>query len=463
MPHVNPLLGDPGPDWALALNAALDALDILIGPGATSARPAASTVQTGTYYYDTTRNIPTWSDGSVWRLWDGSADLGGSTTPATTELTGGTESASVVIVGSTTPTSNDIRTSVESSSIAVRPTAGNQDGATGTDSATLFAPAWVLPGDVGVTIGARGGTTLTLAGKVFDDVSSVTAISTANRSGSGTSLDPYVITRVRFTDQVRCGASDSTDLTGKFMKFTFCIFEGASGVSNTDNTKRLYVNPLAPFVTVEDSTIAPAGSPAGTGGPSSISTACENGILSFVPITIRRCDIWGSERNIAIQTPTTGSSLIDSCYIHDNWWAAGKATWGVGGVNRASNVTIQKCYIDGLCPTSNYAGAAIEAADLDDSLNQTGSEGIFSSWTVDANFLDRFRFLFYSTNDTARFTTPFVITNNKFNRDNTDGTHSGATGASAGIVPSAGGARFSGRTPTTQSGNVDITGAGVTF
>jgi hypothetical protein len=462
MPHVNPSIGDAGPGWAQAVNTALDALDIM-GRGATSSRPAASSVQVGAYYYDTTRNLPTWSDGSVWRLWDGTADLGGSTTPATTELSSVSESASVVVVGSTTPSSNDIRVAVETGTIAVRPAAGSQDTASGTDSATLFAPAWVLPAQVGVSIGARGGTTLTLAGAVYDDVSAVTSVTSANRSGSGTALDPYVITRVRFTDQVRCGAVFSTDLTGKYLKFTFCIFEGASGVTDTDNTKRLYSTAFSPFLTVEDSTVGPAGSPAGTGGPSSISTACESGILAFTPITVRRCDIWGSERNIQLQMPTTGSSMIDSCYIHDNWWAAGKATWGIGGVNRASNITIQKCYIDGQCPTSNYAGAALQAADLDDSLNQTGAEGIFSNWTVDANFLDRFRFLFYSTNSTTRFTTPFVLTNNKFDRDNSDGTHSGATGASAGIVPSTGGARFSGRTPTSQSGNVDSSGAGVTF
>jgi hypothetical protein len=462
MPHTNPLLGDSGPGWAIALNAALDALDIK-GSGPTSSRPAANTVAAGNYYYDTTRNLPTWSDGSVWRLWDGSADLGGSTTPATAELAGTTESASVVVVGSTTPSSNDIRVAVESGLISVKPAASSQDTATGTDSATLFAPTWVLPSQVGVSIGARGGTTLTLAGKVFDDVSSVLAISTANRSGSGTSIDPYVITRVRFTDQVRCGASDSSDLTGKFLKFTFCIFEGASGITDTDNTKRLYCNSFSPFVTVEDSTIGPNSTPAGTGGPSSLGIACEAGLLSFVPVTLRRCDIWGSERNIQLQTPSTGSSLIDSCYIHDNWWSAGKATWGIGGINRANHVTIQKCYIDGLCPTSNYAGSAIQAADLDDALNQTGAEGIFTDWTVDGNFLDRFRFLFYSTNSTSRFTSPFVLTNNKWNNDGGDGTHNGASGISAGIAPSTGGARFSGRTPTTQSGNIDSTGAAVTF
>ena len=258
--------------------------------------------------------------------------------------------------------------------------------------------------------------------------------------GSGTQSSPWIIDRVLFTSQVILGSgSNSSALKGKYVKITNSRFYGSPGNPTPGGSAFIWIPDDGPFVTIEDCTLAPNAQIAASGGPAS-GGGCDKGFFSYVPFTMRRCNIWGANVQVGFEIEMSeGPSLIERCYLHDTWSATDDHTDIINGNFHASHVTVKDCYMDGI-RTGNSAvtnGFGI----YDDPTNSNA--GKITDWHILHNYIDRCATTLLCTDSSTRFTDPFEVRDNVWGRFTLQ--------------------RWSGRKPSAQSGNVDLTGKALTF
>jgi len=186
---------------------------------------------------------------------------------------------------------------------------------------------------------------------------------------------------------------------------------------------------------VSDSTLGPNTSLAPTGGPNPAVGGLDQVIMSTVPITLDRDNIYGGAIAVMLSDITTGTSLIADSYIHDTWSSAGDHTDLINGNPRASHVTVRHNTLDGVRTGGAYVTNCLGLYDDD---------GPYTDWTIDNNYVDHCATSLLATTDTARFGDPFVVTNNVFT------SHYSVQ-------------RFAARAPSAQSGNRDEDGSPLQF
>ncbi len=264
-------------------------------------------------------------------------------------------------------------------------------------------------------------------------------------TGSGTEADPYLVSKVRFTDQVFM-----LNMPGKWVKFDNCRFLGDPTNPTVGGTGFLKNRDSGPFFTIEDSTLGPDDDSLLKGDAIFKIGGVDHGVESYVPFRFLRNNIFGAAIPVYFETErneTTGVVVQDN-YIHDVWSADASAdhTDLVNGNFHASHVTIRHNYLDGI--RNNMGSKGITQTYVTNGIgiydDPGTSAGIIEDWTIDNNYFDRSARFILSNNDTSRVRDPFVVTNNTFtNRWTVD--------------------RTSMRKPSTQSGNVDQNGAALTF
>jgi len=327
----------------------------------------------------------------------------------------------------------------------IRPPSAASGAGTGaaTASATAIASAssTITHGlDIkgGAPVGLLVSTTRTLGG---DRATDTAWFSDNSFPGSGTVGSPYLIDRVHFTSKLTLGAgAGSSALIGKYVKITNCRFDGDPGNPTPDNSRCLFVDTDGPLVTIEDSTLGPAGGVSGSGGPAA-GVGVDKVILSYQSIQVTRCDLYGGNVAIGIEVETTeAASVFDSCWLHDTWSAGSDHTDLGNGNFHASHVTLIRCFLDGIRTGGTYVVNGIGIYN-----DLAGNEGgaTITDWTIQDCYLDRCQTMILSTTDTAKFTNPYVVTGNVFDRFSVT--------------------RSSMRVPSTQSGNVDGSGTPITF
>jgi hypothetical protein len=276
-------------------------------------------------------------------------------------------------------------------------------------------------------VGLLVATTRTLAGKVYASAADMT---TANGviSGNGSIGNPWVVDRVRFTSDVVVGDWSSSTIVGKYIKFQNCRFEGNPTSSTVGGSA--YLSAIRPYgpagLEVVDSTLGPlAGPGAGVG--------VDKGIQSYYPLTVRRCNIFGACILYYLETSQSAAdSLCEDSYLHHIWSSSGDHTDIINGNFHASNVTVQRCYLDGIRTGGSVVTNAFGMYD-----DPTGSpSGIFKNWTIRSNYVRRAATYILSTTSTSRFLGPYVVEDNIFTSEFT-------------LL------RFSTRPPTSQSSNRD--------
>jgi hypothetical protein len=313
---------------------------------------------------------------------------------------------------------------------------GNASGGQAIQFGSVTAPSsWPNASNVGLLVP----TTRTFGGVTIDSTSWFTS---NGFSGAGTQANPYLVDRVLFTSRVRLGNDDSSNLSGKWVKFTNCRFYGDPSTPTQGGSADLEAKYNAPFFIVEDSTL---GHSAGTIPSGGTPTGTDKAIMSYVPFQAFRNNIYGAAIPVYFETErneTTGV-LVQDNYIHDIWSSGlpppnDDHTDVINGNFHASHVTIRHNYIDGIRSGNSYTVNCFGIYD-----DPPGSGGIIEDWTIDNNYIDRCTTLILSSTSSSRFLNPFVVTNNVFARSS--------------------GARFSMRTPSVQSGNVDQNGNPVTL
>lgn len=291
--------------------------------------------------------------------------------------------------------------------------------------------SWVKPGSVGVKVA----TSKKLGGVTIDD----TAWFATNKfPGSGTKADPFLVDRVLFTGTVTLGGWDRSDVTGKYVKFTNCRFYGNPANPTPGGSAFVHVRDTGPFVTVEDSTLAPNATELPTGGPPASVGGVDKGIFSYVPFTLRRSEVWGANIGVGFETEQSeGASLVEDNWIHDTWSSAGDHTDLINGNFHASHVTVRGNYLDGHRTGGSKVTNAIGI--YNDTKGCDGCSSI-EDWTVVNNFFDRSATGILATTNATRFAGPFVVTGNRFG---------------AGVPE---GRRLISRTPTEEKSNTDDSG-----
>jgi hypothetical protein len=405
MPHTNPAVGQSS--WVPVLIQALNDLDIM-QRGTLAARPSASSVQAGTFYFDTTRNRPTFSNGVSWRFPNGQLDPASISTPQGVDVVLGTDSASVASIN-LTPSGVDAR------------------------------PAAVDFGQVTVLGGSQTypsvGTWVTADAQRTSNVGNLLATQQTRTSlGSPNSTDGLWYERILFnTDSITVNAQ----------RFRNCTFQSQSGSfsSTPDGSNFISVQGAA---TIQDCTFRITGGLNTTGGPANPGFDKGIQLLSFQGYpggaVITRCDVSGACIPIYMETEQSNAlTQIIDCYLHDIWSASGDHTDIVNGNAHASNVLVQGCLMDGVRTGSSLVTNGFGIYD-----DPSTSAGIWKNWTIDHCDLSNCATGLLCTASTSRGLNPFVLTNNVWR-----GPFS--------LTP------FDGRTPSTQSNNRTGTGAAITF
>ncbi|MET1033158.1 MAG: hypothetical protein ABWX94_01530 [Candidatus Saccharimonadales bacterium] len=282
--------------------------------------------------------------------------------------------------------------------------------------------------------GLQTTTTKTMGGAGIDDVA---WFKSNGFPGTGTAADPFLVDRVLFTSNVTLGNWDSSNLTGKWVKFTNCRFYGNGGNPTPGGSAALFARDNAPFFIVEKSTLGPNAPILASGGTA---YGTNFGIFSYVPFQVRGSNIFGANILVGFETgrnDTTGV-LVENNYIHDVWSSSGDHTDIINGNFHASHVVVRNNYLDGIRTGNSYVTNAFGIYD-----DPAGASGIFENWTIDHNYIDRAATLILATTNKSRFLDPFVLTNNTFAR------YSLLT--------------VSARTPSVQKGNVDQNGKALSF
>ncbi|HEX8763473.1 MAG TPA: hypothetical protein VF733_07015 [Candidatus Saccharimonadales bacterium] len=314
------------------------------------------------------------------------------------------------------------------------------------------------------SVGAKLGFLRTMSGPGIDDTS---FFKNNGFPGSGTASDPYLVDRVSFTSQVTLGNWDSSNLTGKWVKFTNCSFAGEPNFPTPGGSAGIFARDNAPFFIVEDSNIK-VGSryvektdengkvviDPNTGKPVVLSYngSSNFGIFSYVPFQLRRSVVLGANILVGFETERSERTgvVIEGNYMSDVYSSKDDHTDIINGNFHASHVTVRNNFLDGSRTNFNAAGPS-PAPSVTVVTNGFGvyddptgsSAGIFENWTVDHNYITNCATLFLSTTSKSRFLDPFVLTNNIFG----DYTY----------------LSFSGRTPSTQSGNQTAAGKALSF
>jgi hypothetical protein len=404
MGHTNPPLNQSG--WAPILLQALDDLDIK-GYGTLAARPLASAVQVGFYYFDTDRKRPTFSNGVSWRFPNGQLDPASLFTPSGLEVVTGVETASVASIG-LTPSGVDARpAAAESGQITVLggthtyPTAGT----------------WV-------TADASRNTNV---GNTLGTLQTRTAL------GAPNSADGQWYERILFS-------GDNWVVTTQ--KFRFCTFQSqtASFSATPDGSNIISVRGPAQL---EDCTVGVTGGVnVGGGGPANPGFDKVVQLLAFQGYTggarLERCNIYGGCIPVYMETEQshTVTQIID-CYLHDIYSSAGDHTDIVNGNAHASNVLVRGCLMDGVRTGSSFVTNGFGIYD-----DPSTSAGIWTNWTVDHCDVYNCATALLCSASTARATNPFVVTNNVWR-----GPFS--------LTP------WDGRAPSVQSGNKKANGTAI--
>lgn len=279
-------------------------------------------------------------------------------------------------------------------------------------------------------------TTKTLAGAEYASSADMTAAKGVI-SGNGSQANPWTIDRVRFTSDVVVGAGSSTDIVNKYVKFTNCRFEGVPSNPTVGGSACLSAirSFLPAQIEITDSTSGPAAGPGSVGGT-------DKGFVSYAPLVVRRCNMFGACILYYIETERTeGTSILEDSYLHDIWSSAGDHTDLVNGNFHASNVIVRRNHLDGIRTGNTYVTNAFGIYD-----DPATSAGIIQNWTIQSNYVRRAATHILSTTSTSRFLGPYVIEDNIFTDE---------------FGPVA--AQFSTRTPTSQSNNRDQDGNPIIF
>lgn len=287
------------------------------------------------------------------------------------------------------------------------------------------------------TTGPRQSPTKTLNGASITDTSWFAA---NGFTGAGTQANPYVVSRVLFTSTVTLGDWNSTNIGGKYVKFVDCRFYGAPSNPTSGGSSYVNVRDTGPFVTLEYCHLGPNATPLTSGGPPSSTGGTDKGVQSYVPITVRRCNIWGACILVYMEIERSeAASLIEENYLHDIWSSTGDHTDIINGNFHASHVTCRGNYMDGIRTGNSVVTNGFGIYD-----DPGTSAGIIEDWTIDGNYVKRCATGLLCTTSTSRFLNPFVVRNN---------TWAGPFSVT----------RFAGRTPSNQSGNVDGNGNSITL
>lgn len=287
--------------------------------------------------------------------------------------------------------------------------------------------------------GPRQTTTRTLNGASIADTSWFSA---NGFTGAGTQANPYLVSRVLFTSGVVLGDWDPTNIGGKYVKFVDCRFYGDPTNPTQGGNFAVGVRDTGPFVTLEYCHIGPNATPLASGGPPASVGGYDKAFQSYVPFTLRRCNVWGAAILVyfEIERPE-GPSLVEDCYLHDVWSSGSDHTDSVNGNHRASHVTIKGCEINGI-RTGN--AKVVNGIGIYNDDSQGNPTQIIEDWHIIGNRLSNCQTGILSTSDTAKFLGPFEVRNNVF--------------AGPFTVQ-----RTAMRAPTAQSGNVDASGNAITL
>lgn len=299
------------------------------------------------------------------------------------------------------------------------------------------ASTWPNASNVGLLVP----TTRTLPGANIDDATWFA--SHGFTTGTGTYSDPFLIDRVLFTDMVVMGNFGPSSFQSQWIKFTNCRFYGNPGNPTPDGSSSRCISnrSYTPHFIVEDSTLGPSGGTIPSGGTDPSQGGSQQSIQAYTSFEVRRCNIFGANVLIGISTEQSdGTSIIEDNYLHDIWTAAGDHPDLINGNAHASHVVVRHNYLDGIRTGNSYVTNGIGI--YDDPAGDPA--GIITDWTIDNNYLDRCATMILTAASTTRFLAPYVVTNNTFTQNY--------------IV-----SRHNGRTPTTQSGNVDQNGSPLVF
>jgi hypothetical protein len=406
MPHTNPSVGQS--NWVPTLLQALNDLDIM-QRGSLASRPSASSVQPGTFYFDTTRNRPTFSNGVSWRFPNGQLDPASISTPQGVDVVLGSESASVASIN-LTPTSTDAR-----------------------PAAAEFGQVTVLGGSQTYP---TNGTWVTADSQRTPNVGNLLSIQQTRTSlGAPNSSDGQWYERILFN-------LDNLPITAQ--KFRNCTFQSqsASFASTPDGGHIIRVLGAA---VLEDCTVGVTGGVnVSGGGPANPGFDKTIQLLSFQGYPggarIERCNVFGACIPIYMETEQSNAlTQIIDCYLHDIYSSGGDHTDIVNGNAHASNVLVRGCLMDGIRTGSSEVTNGFGIYD-----DPTTSAGIWTNWTVDHCDIRRCATGLLCSNSSTRATNPFVVTNNIWRSPFSV-------------------SRYVGRSPSTQGGNVDGSGATITF
>ncbi len=260
-------------------------------------------------------------------------------------------------------------------------------------------------------------------------------------TGSGTYNDPYLIDRVLFTDIVILGQWDPNPFQSGWVKFTNCRFYGNPGNPTPDGSSCIRTRTFTPHFIVEDSTLGPQGGVIPSGGTSPSEGGVQACIQAYTAFEARRCNIFGGNVLVGISTEQYDSTTtVEDNYLHDIWTSGGDHPDIINGNAHASHVVARHNYMDGHRTGDSYVTNGFGI--YDDPQGDPG--GIITDWTIDNNYIDRAATMILVPSSTSRFLNPYVLTDNVFTQNYTV-------------------ARHIGRSPSTQSGNVDQDGNPLSF
>ncbi len=306
-----------------------------------------------------------------------------------------------------------------------------------THTVTVSDPVQTWPN--AANTGPRQAPTRTIAGAVIADTS---WFSVNGFTGSGTQADPYLVSRVLFTSAVRLGDWDPTNIGGKYVKFVDCRFYGAPSNPTEAGNFAVGVRDTGPFVTLEYCHIGPNATPLSSGGPPSSVGGYDKAFQSYVPFTLRRCNVWGAAIVVYFEIERgEAASLVEDCYLHDVWLSPGDHTDVINGNRRASHITVRGCTVNGIRTGNSYVVNGIGIYNDDSSGNPTET---VEDWHLLGNRLTNCQTGILSTSNTTLFLAPFEVRDNVF---------AGPFSVQRNAM----------RTPTAQSGNVDGNGNPITF
>lgn len=284
--------------------------------------------------------------------------------------------------------------------------------------------------------GPRVATTKTMAGASITDTSWFAA---NGFTGAGTVSNPYLVSKVLFTSTVTLGDWDPTNIGGKVVKFVDCRFYGSPSNPTQGGSTCVNVRDTGPKVILEYCHLGPNATPLTTGGPPASKGGCDKAFQSYVPFEMRYCNVWGACILVYFETERSeAASVIEYNYLHDVWSSSGDHTDLVNGNWHASHITARGNYMDGIRTGNTHTTNGFGIYD-----DPSTSAGIIEDWHIIGNYVTRCATLMLCTTSTSRFLNPFEV------RDNVWGVYSLQ--------------RFSGRTPSVQSGNKDASGNALTL